>query len=199
MKSLIKFIKTTVFGGLVVVIPIAVITIVMADFFKTLVAVTAPLTAKMPFGVFVNTILAIVVVVLFILSIFFIAGLLFNTFWGRSAKNWLEDSFLERIPMYSTLKDLTKRVIGIENSNFPVVEIDVYGSGVSILGVVVEEIADGRLMVYTPLSPLVSVGQLYVVTKDRVKELDASIPDVINCLSKMGLEADKIFQGKGIK
>ena len=198
MKSLIKFVKTTVFGGLVVVIPIAVITIVMADFFKTLVAVTAPLTAKMPFGVLVNTILATVVVVLFILSIFFIAGLLFNTFWGRSAKNWLEESFFERIPMYSTLKDLTKRVVGIENSNFPVVEIDVYGSVVSMLGGVVE-VADGRLMVYTPLSPLVSVGQLYVVTKDRVKELDASIPDVINCLSKMGLEADKIFQGKGIK
>jgi uncharacterized membrane protein len=67
------------------------------------------------------------------------------------------------------------------------------------LGIVVEEIADGRLMIYTPLSPLVSVGQLYVVTKDSVKELDASIPDVINCLSKMGLEADKVFQGKGIK
>ena len=195
MKSLIKFVKTTVFGGLVVVIPIAVIIIVMADFFDKLVKMTAPLTAKMPFGVFTNAILATLVVVLFILAIFFIAGLLFNTFWGRSAKNWLEESFFEHIPMYSTLKDLTKRVIGIENSNFPVVEIDIQGSGVSVLGVVVEEIVDGRLMVYTPLSPLVSVGQLYIVGKDKVKELDASIPEVINCLSKMGLEADKIYQG----
>lgn len=194
MKTLIKFVKTTVIGGIVVIIPIAVITIVMADFFSKMVTITTPLTAKMPFGVFANTILASFFVVLFILLIFFIAGLLLNTFWGKSAKNWMEKNFFEHIPMYTTLKDLTNSVVGIESSNFPVVEIDVHSSGVSVLGVVVEEIVDGRLMVFTPFSPLISVGQLYIVSKDRVKELNASIPDAINCISKMGLEADKIFK-----
>ncbi len=194
MKTIIKFVKTTIVGGIVVIIPIAVITIVMADFFSKMVELTTPLTAKMPFGVFTNTILATLIVVLFILMIFFIAGLVLNTFWGKTAKTWMEKSFFERIPMYSTLKDLTNSVIGIESSNFPVVELDVHNSGVSILGVVVEEITDGRLMVFAPLSPLISVGQLYIVNKDRVKELDASIPDAINCISKMGLEADKLFK-----
>ena len=194
MKTFIQFIKTTIFGGVIVVIPIAVITIVMADFFATLVKLTAPMTAKMPFGVFTNTLLATVVVILFIMLVFFIAGLLFNTYWGKTAKNWLEESLLEHLPLYSTLKDLTKRIVGIENSNFPVVEVDLYGSGALVLGVVTEELSDGRLVVYTPLSPVVSVGQMYVVSKDKVRELDASIPDMVNSISKMGLEVEKIYQ-----
>lgn len=60
-------------------------------------------------------------------------------------------------------------MVGIENSNFPVVEVDIYGSETSILDIVVEEIIDERLMVYAPLSHKVSVGQLYIVSKDSVK------------------------------
>lgn len=95
--------------------------------------------------------------------------------------------------MFSTIKQLTERVTGIENSNFPVVEIDVFGNDVKTLGIVVEKLADGRLMVYAPSSPVITVGQLYIVPEERTKQIDASIPDAINCLSRMGLEANKIY------
>ena len=42
MKAAIKFIKTTVLGGVVVIIPIAVIVIVLGDFYHTLIEITSP-------------------------------------------------------------------------------------------------------------------------------------------------------------
>jgi len=195
MKTIIKFIKTTVVGGVVVIIPTAIIILVLAEVYKKLILVTDPLTKNMTLGPLTNAIIAIFIVVLVIIFMFFIAGLLLNSFWGRGIRKWLESTIFERIPMYSTLKQITQRVAGIENSNFPVVEVDLYGTDIKVLGVVIEKLEDGRLMVYAPYSPVVTVGQLYVVPEDRVKVLDSSIPDALNCLSKMGLEANKVFKG----
>ena len=194
MQAMIKFIKTTVMGAIVVIIPMAVILFVLTDVFNKLITATAPLTKNMTLGPLSNAIIAVIIVVVVIIFIFFIAGLLLNSFWGKSIKNWLEHKIFENIPMFSTLKQLTKRVAGIENSNFPVVEIDLYGSDVKVLGIAVEKLSDGRLMVNAPSSPVITVGQLFIVPTDRTKQLDVSIPDTINCLSKLGLEADKIYQ-----
>ena len=194
MQAIIKFIKTTVLGAIVVIVPMAVIVYVLVDIFNKLVGVTTPFTEGMTFGPVRNALLVVLLAILLIILVFFIAGLLLNSFWGKSIKNWIESKIFENIPMFSTIKQLTQRVAGIENSNFPVVEIDLYGSDVKVLGIVVETLADGRLMVYTPSSPVITVGQLYIVPEDRAKQLDASIPDTINCLSKVGLEAHKIYQ-----
>lgn len=95
--------------------------------------------------------------------------------------------------MFSTIQQLTQRVAGIENSGFPVVEVDLFGSDVKTLGIIVDKLPDGRVIIFTPTSPLVTVGQLYIVPIERTVELNASIQDTINCLSKAGLESNKIY------
>jgi uncharacterized membrane protein len=194
MKRLIEFIKTTAIGGVVVIVPMAILTIVIGDTFKKLIEVTKPLTENMPFSPLTNSIMAVLAVAVLIIAIFFIAGLLLNTFWGKVAKNWFETKIFERIPMYSTLKGLTQSFAGIESSDFPVAEVDLYGSNSRVLGIVIESLPDDRLMVYIPTSPLVTVGQLYIVPKDCVKELDASLLNTIECISQMGLEVGKLYK-----
>jgi uncharacterized membrane protein len=194
MKRLIEFIKTTAIGGVVVIAPMAILTVFIGDTFKKLIEVTKPLTENMPFSPLANSILAVLTVALVVIAIFFLAGLLLNTFWGKVAKNWFETKIFERIPMYSTLKGLTQSFAGIESSDFPVAEVDLYGSDSRVLGIVIEQLPDGRLMVFTPISPLVTVGQLNIVPEDCVRKLDASLPDTISCISKMGLEAGKLYR-----
>jgi len=194
MKKLIEFIKITSIGGLVVIVPIAIVTIVIGDTFKKLIEVTKPLTEHMSFGPLTNSIIAVLIVAFLIIAIFFLAGLLLNTFWGKIVKSWFETKIFERIPMYSTFKGLTQSFVGIESSDFPVVEVDLYGSESRVLGIVVEQIPNGRLMVFIPLSPLVTVGQLNIVPNNCVKKLDGSLPDMVKCISQMGLEAGKLFK-----
>jgi uncharacterized membrane protein len=194
MKRLIEFIKTTAIGGVVVIVPMAILTVAIGDILKKLIEVTQPLTQNMPFSPLANSILAVLTVVLVVIAVFFIAGLLLNTFWGSVVKNWIEIKIFERIPMYSTVKGLTQRFAGIESSDFPVAEVDLYGSDSRVLGIVIEQLPDDRLMVYIPISPVVTVGQLHIVPKNCVKELDASLPNTITCISQMGLEAGKLYK-----
>jgi len=195
MKNLAQFVKTTVIGGVVVIAPLAILIFVIGDALKKLIAVTKPLTTGLPFLPLINALIAVLVVVVIIVAICFVAGYLLSTFWGRTAKNWLERNVLERIPMYSTLRGLTQRFAGIEDADFPVVEVDLYGSDSRVLGMLVDELPDGRKMVYVPSSPVVTIGQLHILPGSLVTEMELSMTETIGCLSQMGMEARKLYGG----
>lgn len=193
MKNLITFIKTSVIGGLVVIVPLAIIVFVVGDTVDTLITATKPLTEDLPFGTFANAMIAVLIVASAITGICFIAGFLLDTLWGATVKNWLESNLLERIPMYSTLRGLTKQFAGIEGADYPVVEADLYGSDSRVIGVLVDTLPDERHVVYVPSSPVVTVGQLHILPKTRIKKTALSMAETISCLSQAGLEANKLY------
>ena len=159
MKNLVTFFKTTAIGGLVVILPLAIIVFVAG-----------------------------------IIAICFTAGFLLSTLWGTAIKTWLEKNLFERIPMYTTLRGLTRKFAGIEGADFPVVEADLYNSDNRVLGVLVDTLPDERHVVYVPSSPMVTVGQVYILPAARITETDLSISETIGCLSQMGLEAEKLYR-----
>jgi len=193
VKNFIQFVKTTVIGGLVVIVPLAILVFIVGDAVNTLIEATRPLTADLPFAPLVNALIAVLVVAAIIIAICFAAGYLLSTFWGRTAKDWLEEKVFARIPMYTTLRGLTQRFAGIEDADYPVVEVDLYGSDSRVLGVRVDELPDGRHMVYVPSSPMVTIGQVHILPASRVTETDLSMTETIGCLSQMGLEARKLY------
>ena len=193
MKKLITFIKTTVIGGLIVIVPLAIIVFVVGDTVDTLITATKPLTQDLPFGIYANAMIAVLIVASAIIGTCFIAGFLLNTFFGAAVKNWLERNLLERIPMYSTLRGLTKSLAGIDGTDHPVVEVNLYGSDSRVLGVLVDRLPDERHVVYVPSSPVVTVGQLHILPRTHIKETELSMVETIGCLSQMGLEANKLY------
>lgn len=193
MKNLITFIKTTVIGGLIVIVPLAIIVFVVGDTVNTLITATKPLTQDLPFGIYANAMIAVLIVASAIIGTCFIAGFLLNTFFGAAVKNWLERNLLERIPMYSTLRGLTKSLAGIDGTDYPVVEVNLYGSDSRVLGVLVDRLPDERHVVYVPSSPVVTVGQLHILPRTHIKETELSMVETIGCLSQMGLEANKLY------
>jgi uncharacterized membrane protein len=197
MKKLIKFIKTTVIGGLVVIVPLAILAYAVGEMAVTLVEYTTPLTSWMPFHPAVNALIASGAAIAATVVIFFFAGLLVNTLWGRAVRRFTEEKIFSRIPMYSALKGLTQRFAGIENSGFPVVEVDLYGSGCRVLGVAVEDLPDGRRAIYVPSSPIATVGQMMVAPQEAVTELDASLRDMFTSVSQMGIETTKLYGEQG--
>ena len=193
MKNLVTFFKTTVIGGLVVILPLAIIVIVAGDAVNSLIVATKPLTEDLPFGPLVNALLALLLVVAGIIAICFSAGFLLSTLWGRAIKAWLETKLFERIPMYKTLRGLTQKFAGIESADFPVVEADLFNSENRVLGVLVDTLPDKRHVVYVPSSPMVTVGQVYILPDARISKTSLSISETIGCLSQMGLEAKKLY------
>ena len=189
-----SFMKTTVIGGLVVIVPLSLIVIIFGDLYTTVIGIAQPIAKYLPFNEFLNTVTVTSLAVIGILFICFLTGLIVRTSWGVAGKDWFERRVLNRIPMYSTIKNLTHRFAGMEGTQFMPAEIDLHNTGCAVLGAIVEELKDGRLAVFVPLTPAATMGQIYLVPDNRVKRLDASLGATLNSITEWGIGTRKLFE-----
>ena len=72
--------------------------------------------------------------------------------------------------------------------------MDLYGSPSRLLGLIVEVLPDDRIVVFIPVAPTPTVGQIHILPPERVKKLDATLGSVINSLTQWGVGTEKIYQ-----
>ncbi|KOY00857.1 hypothetical protein [Pseudomonas nunensis] len=111
-----RFIKTTVAGGLLFILPLVLVFLLLE---KGVHLLREPIHKLLPMfaeysiaGVTAFTLVALVVLVL----ICFFAGLLAKTRLGTSLFNALEDNVLGKVPGYALLKDATAHLAGLESA-----------------------------------------------------------------------------------
>ncbi len=195
MKNRFTYIKDNIITGVIVLVPIIVISIFFSRYYNKVLAVTDPITNKISFGGdFSKTIIAVLLLVIGLGAFFFISGLILKTYVGKSFKNWIEEKFLVKIPFYETLGDIAEQFTGIEKNNYPVVEVDLYGNSNKLIGFMTETLTDGRSIIYIPFSPILSVGQVHIVVKENIKILDISFKDATDIITRIGFETNKVFK-----
>jgi hypothetical protein len=94
MRTIAEFVKTTLIGGLLIVLPVYIAVLLILKAVQGLVAAVKPITAAVPGSVEFEEILAILVLAV----ICFIAGLIVRTRVGFRAKNAIERRVLQRLP-----------------------------------------------------------------------------------------------------
>ena len=105
MRTLAEFTKTTLIGGLLIILPVYVSLLLLAKAIGGLLALVKPITAAIPETVGFRQASAIVVLALMC----FIAGLIARTRPGLRAKNAVEHAVLEKLPGYTLLRGLAGR------------------------------------------------------------------------------------------
>lgn len=108
MKALAEFFKTTLIGGVLVILPIYVAILLLAKMAAGMLALLAPLTAGIPAGVGFRQVVAILLLVIAC----FVVGLIVRTGPGLKAKNACERAVLERLPAYAFLRGLARQITG---------------------------------------------------------------------------------------
>jgi len=190
MKSIPEFTKTTLIGGLLVILPIYVSFILLAKTLGGVVALLSPITAAIPAGVQFRQVVAILIV----LAACFLAGLLVRTSSGARAKSALERALLEKVPGYSLMRGLAARVAGDERGAIftpALVEIEEALSP----GFIIEELEDGRYTVLVPSVPTPAAGSLFILPRERVHPLDVPFTSVVKVISKWGAGAGELARG----
>jgi uncharacterized membrane protein len=143
MKKNFTYVKDSIIAGMLVIIPIVVIGVILTDVIKKIIAITTPLSSKMSFaGPIVETIVACIIIMLALGAFFFISGLFFKTYLGKSFEKWLERTVLERIPFYQTIKGVTRQFTGVEKGNYKVVEVNLFGNNNKSFGLLTETMTD---------------------------------------------------------
>ena len=178
--TLLRFVWTTILGGLIVILPIVLAVLGLVKAVGIAREVLAPVVGWLPETMHFRTIVAAVAV----LGACFLAGALFRTALGRGLQRAADRGLLERIPGYALFRTLTRRIGGQEGSEMPVAAVTMDDH--ELIGIVMDRFPDGRCAVFVPSSPTPAVGSLIVVPGSRVRVLDVAMKQALGCLSQWG-------------
>lgn len=193
MKSLFSFLKTTVIGGFLIIIPLLVVYFVLAEAVDLLIAVTQPIAERLPGDWIDSERDAKILALLILLGSCFIAGMIIKTRAGVSSGHWLEKHVLQKLPGYRMAKTLTRQFTGSEEASQFAPAVLRFGDEDLVLVYIIEEHDNGHLTVLIPGSPVGTAGGLRYVPGERVKRLNVPLGQAFNCVTHYGIGSGPLF------
>jgi uncharacterized membrane protein len=184
-RRVLGFVKTTAIGGVVFLVPTFILGLLIVKAAGLLRRIAEPFGALLPvknlFGLLVADILAVGLVVLACFG----AGLLARVSFAKQFVKKAESGVLWRIPGYGFVKALTDSVdqSAAASAMRPVlVHFDDYAQ----LAFEVEQLGDGRKVIYVPSAPDPRAGALLVFEEARVERLPISFVTAISSVRALG-------------
>jgi uncharacterized membrane protein len=193
MKGLAELTKTTLIGGLLVVLPIYLSILLLAKTLSGVLALMSPVTAAIPAAAQFRQVIAILIV----LAVCLVAGIVVRTGPGRWAKIALERSVLERIPGYTLVRGLAERLGGDDRGGAfqpALVELE----DALAPAFIIEELNDGRYTVLIPSVPTPAAGSLFIMPRARVHPIDVPFTQAVKVISKWGTGAGELVRGVSV-
>ena len=113
MKTSLQFLRTTIVGGVLFLVPIILAVAVIGKALEIANKIVAPLAALIPVesvgGIRAAKLLAIGAIVLFCS----LAGFFAKTTLAKKIVNWLESALLLNLPGYEFMKGMAESIVGI--------------------------------------------------------------------------------------
>jgi len=193
MKGLAELTKTTLIGGLLVILPIYLSILLLAKTLSGVLALMSPVTAAIPAAAQFRQVIAILIV----LAVCLVAGIVVRTGPGRWAKIALERSVLERIPGYTLVRGLAERLGGDDRGGTfqpALVELE----DALAPAFIIEELSDGRYTVLIPSVPTPAAGSLFIMPRARVHPVDVPFTQAVKVISKWGTGAGELARGVSV-
>ena len=190
MRSIAEFTKTTLIGGVLVIMPIYLSVLLLIKGFSGVVALVAPITQGLPVTLPFREVVAMVVLV----GVCFVSGMAVRTGPGLRAKNALERSVLERIPGYALIRGLAGRIVGsTDEETFRVVLAEIEDALVPAF--LVEDCGDGQCAIFVPSVPTPAAGAIYIIANERVHPVDVPFTQAVSVISKWGAGSRELLAG----
>jgi uncharacterized membrane protein len=179
MRALAEFTKTTLIGGLLIILPIYIAVLLLAKAVKGLLEILSPVAGSLPAGVEFRQAATIILLI----AVCFVVGLVVRTRPGLRAKDAFEQAVLEKLPGYTFFRGLAQRLTGRseEHSLEPaLVEIE----DALVPALIVEKLEDGWYTILVPSAPTPMAGSIYILPPDRVHPVDIPFTTAIGVFSK---------------
>jgi uncharacterized membrane protein len=197
MKKILQFLRTTLVGGLLFLVPIVVLMIVLGKALALAHKIMDPLAKHLPvesvIGLRTPMLLAGGVIVLFC----FLAGFFARTVLARKIVSGLEVAVLSNVPGYEFLKRMSESMLGVEKDGaYPVVLARF--DDASQIGFQIEALENGIVVVFVPGVPNPNEGEVYLMTPDRVSPVAVPPARALKCLKRLGAGTNALLRGHPI-
>ena len=195
MKGRVRFLKTTVIGGIVFLVPLIIAVAIIGKAFEIMKRVADPLSSLAPVDSVGDVAIVNLIAFMLIVLICFLAGLAARTESAGKLVRSLESHILSHIPVYAFVKGMTESLAGTEDGKGmkPVlVRLDDY----SQVAFEIERVEGGNAVVYLPGAPNPWSGSVCVMTEDRVQPIDATVMSAVQNIRHLGRGSGELLPNK---
>jgi uncharacterized membrane protein len=192
MKGLWQFLKTTIVGGLVFLVPVVALVVVIGKALQLSRKVAEPMAAFLPLDSIAWVAIANVIGGIVIVVLCFLAGLAARTSLASTFVRESETRFLWKIPGYSFVKGFTDSLSG-EGANASMLPVLMKLDDASQLVFEIERLADGRVVAFVPGAPDPWSGAVMVVDADRVEPLAITMMAAVQNIRMLGRDTRRFL------
>jgi uncharacterized membrane protein len=198
MSNAKRFLKDTVVGGLLFLVPLVLLMLVLGRAVKAVGRAAEPIAQRFPSNALAGVALSTVLAVVFLLLVCFVVGAFARTAWGRKTTAWFEESLLGGLPQYRMVKGLAEGLTQVQ---------DAAGLRVALaniedawqLAYVMEELDNRWLVVFLPQAPTPMAGNVMYLPPDRVRPLDVTVAQAMQLVRKLGIGSGEALRGTSLE
>jgi uncharacterized membrane protein len=185
MQGSYRFLRSTVIGGLLFLVPLAVLGTIVVWAVEAALKVIAPVVELLPDQSVGGVSLAVGLAVLGIVVGCFLAGLFAEAAIIRRLGERAERLALS-VPGYALMKNVGANLVGIEGQH-PARTALVRFEASWQLGFLMDTLSDGRHVVFVPGVPRALLGTLHIIAADRAQLLAMSVSGALDVLGRLGV------------
>lgn len=195
MEKLQSFIKTTIVGGLVVILPVAIMIFVVKWLLGFVTSLIRPLTDLLVSQSNMQQILANVVVIVVLVILCFIVGMFVKTRLGMWFLQGLETGVFKKAPGYSVIKETVVQLLGKEKSPFSTVAmVQPFGNDTLVSAFVTDKHPDGSYTVFMPTGPNPTSGFIYHLDGKFVQPVDVPVEEAMRSIISCGAGSTRLIE-----
>ena len=162
MNKLKSFIMTSMLGGVIVILPVAIFAAVFGWVFQFVTNLIQPLTNLVVAKSDLKEIIADVLVLVVILVSCFVIGMVVRTKFGKFIYKAIEHRLIKIAPGYNLIKETVLQILGNKKSPFSSVALaQIFGNETLVTAFVTDEHADGSFTVFIPTGPNPTSGNIF--------------------------------------
>lgn len=185
MRGIYQFLKSTILGGLIVLVPVVVLGAIVVWAVDLALKAIKPVFEWLPDKSVGGVSLTASAAVAGLVVACFLAGIAVKMAIIRRLGDRAERLAL-LVPGYALMKSVGTNLVGIESKN-PVRTALVQFQTSWQLGFLMELLADGRHVVFIPGVPRALVGTMHIVAAERVQVLSMSVSVALDVLGRLGV------------
>ncbi|UCD50206.1 MAG: DUF502 domain-containing protein [Phycisphaerales bacterium] len=188
MERLREFIKSTLIGGLLVLLPLGISAYVLVWIFNLVAGAISPLTKIVMETSPAQGLVADIVAIGLLIWVCFLVGMLVRTRLGRWGYLALESKLLKRAPGYSMIKETVTHFLGKDKqSPFSSVALArLFGNDTLVSVFVTDTHDDGSYTVFMPTGPNPTSGNIYHLPGENVIPVDVPVEDTMRSIISCG-------------
>lgn len=195
------FLKATIIGGVLFLLPLAIVLILLAYALRLAAKVAQPISDHLDlqhWGDFAGIGIVTVLAALLLVLVAFAAGIAARTYLGGRVTRWFEGSLLGSLPQYQMIKSMTEGLAQLENARGIKPALISIEDGWQI-GYVIEPLENGWLSVFLPQAPTPMSGNVMYFPADRVRPLNITMVEAMAIVKRIGVGSGAALKGADLE